>query len=741
MKKAFAALLATVAAALICCAAVSASDSKSPSVSYDPKTDTLTLKPGIVSQSDLKEYKKTAKHIKTEKGAVLPEDSSSLFKGFAAADIDLTNADTSAVTNMRWMFMDCKNLRSVDLSGIDTSEVSTMDALFIRCESLESIGLSGIDTSKLIDAKSMFEDCVRLRTLDLSSFDTSSVEYWECMFKGCSSLTTIYVSDKWTGVRDTYVTTWLTENLFTGCTSIKGGSGTVYDPDAKDDKHYARIDRAGEPGYLTYKAATQVSSAEKPAVKAPSAVSYKLVNHDKVSLKWNSVTGADGYYLYRLNKTGKYKKVSKLTKTSCTLGKLTADTTYTYAVTAYAGSGKNVTESKPCTVTFTTPEKWYYVRGKDEDSEKRYNFSYVYRQHYDGSGLEKFDHFRYLPKDSLTEDMTEDSYKVYSYEQKGGYLYLYLININEHIDDGDTYPDVYRFRNDGTGAEQLYISGRRADRSLLTDDGTLYMGYESGIGGSDELYITDSHVEKTVTDKNGSLRAVTLFKEPGSYISNFVADDEYIYFFTTPYQVFEYDSYDYGYEAGTLAKLYRIKRSVPDKLTYNDYGYLQQPRPDGLSECLCGINYDYTENGINIVGINGGNIYFTVRERENDDGTFTYSLWRIPADPENEMPKRLCRMKFETLADIRIAGDRICLLGDMKGYTADLSGSFKLKKIFTLPDGYFYNYDEYDVIDKAPPVEISGNYIYITSSDGEIYYRVKLNGKSLSKSSKPYLWR
>ena len=203
----------------------------------------------------------------------------------------------------------------------------------------------------------------------------------------------------------------------------------------------------------------------------------------------------------------------------------------------------------------------------------------------------------------------------------------------------------------------------------------------------------------------------------------------------------EYDSYDYGYEPGTLAKLYRIKRSAPDELTYNAYGYIQQLKPDELSECLCGINYDYTENGINIIGINGGNIYFTIRERENDDYTFNYSLWCIPADAENEMPKRLCRMKFETLADIRINGDRLYLLGDGKGYAADLSGSFRLKKIFTLTDGYFYNYDEYAIIDKALPVTISENYIFITPDDGNIYYRAKLNGKGLSKSSKPYLWR
>ena len=52
-------------------------------------------------------------------------------------------------------------------------------------------------------------------------------------------------------------------------------------------------------------------SAETETDTAPT-VMYKLINHDCIKLKWEEVTGADGYYIYRTDtgtgKTVKYKK-------------------------------------------------------------------------------------------------------------------------------------------------------------------------------------------------------------------------------------------------------------------------------------------------------------------------------------------------------------------------------------------------------------------------------------------------
>lgn len=248
-----AALPAHISAATV---SSSLSTKSSPAFSYNTKTNTLTIK-GKITKSDvenIQKHKKTTEKIVIKSGTVFPDDSRKLFCSFKKlVSIDLSNADTSHVTNMYGMFMDCKSLKTVNMSGIDTSNITDMKAMFIRCESLENIDLSHIDTSALIGVESMFEDCVSLTTLDLSSFNTSNIEYWSSMFKGCSALQTIYVSDKWTGVKDTYVTTWLTEPIFEGCVSLKGGNGTKYAADVTDDKLYARVDKKDAPGYLTYK--------------------------------------------------------------------------------------------------------------------------------------------------------------------------------------------------------------------------------------------------------------------------------------------------------------------------------------------------------------------------------------------------------------------------------------------------------------------------------------------------------
>ena len=55
-----------------------------------------------------------------------------------------------------------------------------------------------------------------------------------------------------------------------------------------------------------------------------------------VTLKWNKVTGADGYRVYKYNsKTKKYEKLKDVTKTTLKISKLKAGTIYKYKVRAY----------------------------------------------------------------------------------------------------------------------------------------------------------------------------------------------------------------------------------------------------------------------------------------------------------------------------------------------------------------------------------------------------------------------
>ncbi len=119
-------------------------------------------------------------------------------------NIDLTNIETTNVTDMGCMFGACISLKSIKFGKyFYTGNVETMDAMFGDCWSIESLDMSGFITNNVKNMRGMFGGCSSLKALDLSSFNTSSVEYMSCMFgpvgmaenpirngslEGCSSL-------------------------------------------------------------------------------------------------------------------------------------------------------------------------------------------------------------------------------------------------------------------------------------------------------------------------------------------------------------------------------------------------------------------------------------------------------------------------------------------------------------------------------------------------------------------------
>ena len=132
----------------------------------------------------------------------LPEDSSFLFGGEGDSGIELLNlnsinlskVNTTNVTNMGCMFMDCDNLKTLDLSGFDTTNVTNMGAMFRWCCSLETLDLSGFDTTNVTSMEEMFSGCSSLRALNLSGFDTSNVRDVASMFSECSELRELNLS-------------------------------------------------------------------------------------------------------------------------------------------------------------------------------------------------------------------------------------------------------------------------------------------------------------------------------------------------------------------------------------------------------------------------------------------------------------------------------------------------------------------------------------------------------------------
>lgn len=163
---------------------------------------------------------------------------------------DPSFADALPTTTMSW-FNDMSNLETITgFEYLNTSEVTSMQMMFGACSKLTSLDLSGWNVENVSVAHGMFAFCSSLQTIDLTEWKTTNLTSTAQMFFCCNNLTTVYVSDDWTTERVTN-----SGDMFDGCSSIRGGNGTVYDANVVD-KTYARIDAAGTPGYFTNKAST-----------------------------------------------------------------------------------------------------------------------------------------------------------------------------------------------------------------------------------------------------------------------------------------------------------------------------------------------------------------------------------------------------------------------------------------------------------------------------------------------------
>ena len=96
-----------------------------------------------------------------------------------ASSIDLSNNDTSNITNMSNMFMG-SSATSINLSDIDTSNVTNMSGMFNRSQAT-TLDVSHFDTSNVTEMGGMFSNS-QATTLDVSNFDTSNVTGMGSMF-------------------------------------------------------------------------------------------------------------------------------------------------------------------------------------------------------------------------------------------------------------------------------------------------------------------------------------------------------------------------------------------------------------------------------------------------------------------------------------------------------------------------------------------------------------------------------
>ena len=129
-------------------------------------------------------------------------------------ELNVSNFNIFAVTNMEGMFYGCSGLTSLNVSNFNTSAVTNMAGMFEGCSGLKELNVSSFNTSAVTDMAGMFVSCSGLTFLNLSNFNTSAVTDMREMFSGCSGLKTILNTNRWRCEES--------DDMFKGCTQLKG---------------------------------------------------------------------------------------------------------------------------------------------------------------------------------------------------------------------------------------------------------------------------------------------------------------------------------------------------------------------------------------------------------------------------------------------------------------------------------------------------------------------------------------
>ena len=154
-----------------------------------------------------------------------------------------------------WVMQTLSKMKSIEgLENLNTEDVTDMSNMFTSCSSLTSLDLSTFNTGSVTKMVAMFQLCENLEMVDVSSFDISNVTDMGQMFNYCPKLKTICCFTDWSG------TTATSDFMFSNCTSLVGGMGTVFDNNFRD-KTYARPDGGpSHPGYFTAETMTSIPS-------------------------------------------------------------------------------------------------------------------------------------------------------------------------------------------------------------------------------------------------------------------------------------------------------------------------------------------------------------------------------------------------------------------------------------------------------------------------------------------------
>lgn len=203
----------------------------------------------------------------------------SLFYLCNVSSVNVSNWDTSHITDMGGIFQNTTSLKTVDLSSWDTSKATNMGAMFEESE-IENVDVSKFNTSNVTNMSEMFTWAHKLKNIDISNFDMSKVDGGTEMFERDEALESITLGPKNKFVDDDVVTTPNNEPTW-----YNVGNGTKENPEgnlqfASDDRTGKSVDKyydgSGKYGVETF--VTNEPSLSKTAdVNIPSNLGDKIV--------------------------------------------------------------------------------------------------------------------------------------------------------------------------------------------------------------------------------------------------------------------------------------------------------------------------------------------------------------------------------------------------------------------------------------------------------------------------------
>ena len=93
------------------------------------------------------------------------------------------------LSNCSYMFAGCEKIKKIDFISFHSKYVTNMKYMFYKCNNLKIINnLFSFDTSNTINMSYMFSECKNLNNLELSSFNTEKVKSLNNMFSECNNL-------------------------------------------------------------------------------------------------------------------------------------------------------------------------------------------------------------------------------------------------------------------------------------------------------------------------------------------------------------------------------------------------------------------------------------------------------------------------------------------------------------------------------------------------------------------------